>query len=79
MERLFDGLNELIIKKYIEVVINNADKDYILDIGNLIIGNNYDDSKDKTFFVVIGSDEIHKIMNLFRRNAGNAFNRVGSF
>lgn len=67
MERLSDGLNELIENKYIDVVTNNADKDYILNIGNLIIDNNYDGSKDKTFFVVIGSDEIHKIMNLDSR------------
>ncbi len=32
VERLSDGLNELIIKRYIEIVANNADKDYILDI-----------------------------------------------
>lgn len=67
MERLSDGLNELIVMKCLQVVINKADKDYILDIGNLIIDNNYDSSKDKTFFVVIGSDEIHKIMNLDSR------------
>lgn len=67
MERLSDGLNELIIKKYIEVVTNNADKDYVLDISNLIIDNHSDRSRDKTFFVVIGSDEIHKIMNLDSR------------
>jgi hypothetical protein len=63
MERLSDGLNELIVMKYIQVVTNKADKDYILDIGNLIIDNNSDDSKNKIFFLVIGSDEIHKIMN----------------
>ena len=34
MERLSDGLNELITKKYITIVANNADKDYILDISN---------------------------------------------
>ncbi len=67
VERLSDGLNELIIKRYIEIVANNADKDYILDISNLIIDNNSDGSKDKTFFVVIDSDEIHKIMNLDSR------------
>ena len=67
MERLSDGLNELIAMKYIQVVTNNADKDYILDISNLIIDNNSDDSKDKTFFVVIESDEIHKIMKLDSR------------
>lgn len=67
MERLSDGLNELIVMKYIQVVTNKADKDYILDIGNLIIDNNSDGSKDKTFFVVIGSDEIHKITNLDSR------------
>ena len=67
MERLSDGLNELIVMKYIQVVTNNADKDYILDISNLIIDNNSNSSKDKTFFVVIGSDEIHKIMNLDSR------------
>ena len=67
MERLSDGLNELIINKYIEVVTNNADKDYILDISNLIIDNNSESCKDKTFFVVIESEEIHKIMNLDSR------------
>lgn len=67
MERLSDGLNELIANKYIEVVTNNADKDYILNISSLIIDNNSDGSKDKTFFVVIGSDKIHKIMNLDSR------------
>lgn len=67
MDRLFDGLNELIIKKYIMVVANNADKDYILDIGNLIIDNCSDENKDKAFFVVIESEEIHKIMNLDSR------------
>ena len=67
VERLSDGLNELIIKRYIEIAANNADKDYILDISNLIIDNNSDGSKDKTFFVVIDSDEIHKIMNLDSR------------
>lgn len=67
MERLSDGLNELIIKKYIEVVTNNADKDYILDIRKLIIDNNSDGSKDKNYFVIIESDEIHKIMNLDSR------------
>lgn len=67
MERLSVGLNELITKKYIEVVTNNADKDYILDISNFIIDNNSDDSKDKTYFVVIQSDEIHKVMNMDSR------------
>lgn len=67
VERLSDGLNELIIKKYIGIVTNNADKDYILDISNLIIDNNSDGSKDKNYFVIIGSDEIHKIMNLDSR------------
>ena len=67
MERLSDGLNELIIKKCIEVVTNNADKDYILDIRKLIIDNNSDGSKDKNYFVIIESDEIHKIMNLDSR------------
>ena len=67
MERLSDGLNELIIKKYIVVVANNADKDYILDISNLIIDNHSDANRDKTFFVVIGAEEIHKIMNLDSR------------
>lgn len=67
MERLSDGLNELIIKKYIEIVTNNADKDYILDIGNLIIDNHSDSSEERNFFVVIESDEIHKIMNLDSR------------
>ena len=28
-----------------------------------LIDNNSDDSKNKIFFLVIGSDEIHKIMN----------------
>lgn len=67
MERLSDGLNELITKKYITIVANNADKDYILDISNLIINNRTDENKDKTFFVVIKSEEIHKIMNLDSR------------
>lgn len=67
VERLSDGLNELITKKYIEVVTNNADKDYILDIRKFIIDNNSDGSKDKNYFVIIGSDEIHKIMNLDSR------------
>ena len=66
MERLSDGLNELIAKKYIEVVTNNADKDYILDISNLII-DNHSDCNNKAFFVVIESEEIHKIMNLDSR------------
>lgn len=64
MDRLAEGLNELIIKKYIMIVANNADKDYILDIGNLIIDNHSGENKDKTFFVVIKSEEVHKIMNL---------------
>ena len=67
MERLSDGLNELITKKYITIVANNADKDYILDISNLIINNRTDENKDKTLFVVIKSEEIHKIMNLDSR------------
>lgn len=67
MERLSNGLNELIIKKYITILANNADKDYILDIGNLIIDNRSDENRDKTFFVVIKSEEIHKIMNLDSR------------
>lgn len=67
VERLSDGLNELITKKYIEVVTNNADKDYILDIRKFIIDNNSDGSKNKNYFVIIGSDEIHKIMNLDSR------------
>ena len=64
MDRLSDGLNELVIKKYIMIVANNADKDYILDIGNLIIDNYSGENKDKTFFVVIKSEEVHKIMNM---------------
>lgn len=64
MDRLSDGLNELITKKYIMVVANNADKDYILDIGNLIMNNCSDENKDKAFFVIIESKEIHKIMNM---------------
>lgn len=67
MERLSDGLNELIMKKYIEVVANNKEKDYILDIGNLIIDNQSDCNKDKVFFVVIESEEIHRIMNMDSR------------
>lgn len=67
VERLSDGLNELITKKYIEVVTNNADKDYILDIRKFVIDNNSDGSKNKNYFVIIGSDEIHKIMNLDSR------------
>lgn len=67
MERLSDGLNELIMKKYIQVISNNKEKDYILDIGNLIIDNHSNGNKDKTSFVVIQSEEIHKIMNLDSR------------
>lgn len=67
MERLSDGLNKLIMKKYIEIVANNKEKDYILDIGNLIINNHSDENKEKTFFVIITSEEIHKIMNLDSR------------
>lgn len=67
MDRLSDGLNELIMKKYIKVIANNKEKDYILDIGNLIIDNPSNGNKDKTFFVVIRSEEIHKIMNLDSR------------
>lgn len=67
VERLTDGLNELITKEYIEVVTNNKEKDYVLDIGKLVIDNHSDCNKDKTFFVVIESDEIHKIMNLDSR------------
>lgn len=66
MDRLSDGLNELITKKYIMVVANNADKDYILDIGNLII-DNHSDCNNKAFFVVITSEEIHKVINLDSR------------
>lgn len=67
MERLSGGLNELIVNKYIEVVTHKADKDYILDIGNLIINNYSDSSKNGIFFVIIESEEIHKIMNLDSR------------
>ncbi len=67
MERLADGLNELIAKKYIDVKVNIGDKDYILDIGNLIIDNRSDANSEKTLFVVITSEEIHKIMNLDSR------------
>ncbi len=67
MERLSNGLNELIAKKYIKVMANNGEKDYVLDLSNLIIDNHSNSSKDKIFFVVIGSDEIHKIMNLGSR------------
>lgn len=67
MERLADGLNELIAKEYIQVVTNNGERDYVIDTGNLIIDNHSDGNKDKTFFVVIESEEIHKIMNLDSR------------
>ncbi len=67
MERLAEGLNELIAKKYIEVKVNIGDKDYILDIGNLIIDNRSDANSEKTLFAVITSEEIHKIMNLDSR------------
>lgn len=67
MERLSNGLNELITKKYIEVVADNKEKDYILDIGNLIIDNQSDCNKDKVFFIVIESEEIHRIMNMDSR------------
>lgn len=66
MDRLSDGSNELITKKYIMVVANNADKDYILDIGNLII-DNHSDCNNKAFFVVITLEEIHKVINLDSR------------
>ena len=39
MERLSDGLNELITKEYIEALTNNGKKDYVLDIGKIIIDN----------------------------------------
>lgn len=67
MERLSDGLNELIMKKYIEVVADNKEKDYILDIGSLLIDNQSDCNKDKVFFVVIESEEIHRIMDMDSR------------
>ncbi len=67
MERLADGLNELIAKKYIEIKVNIGEKDYILDIGNLIIDNRSNENSEKTLFVVITSEEIHKIMNLDSR------------
>lgn len=67
MERLSDGLNELITKEYIEALTNNGEKDYVLDIGKLIIDNHSNSNKNKTFFVVIESEEIHKIMNLDSR------------
>ena len=67
MKRLGEGLNELIAKKYIEVKVNIGEKDYILDIGRLIIDNNSSENKEKIFFVIVTSDEIHKIMNLDSR------------
>lgn len=66
-ERLSKGLNELAVKNYIKIVANNNEKDYILDIGNLIIDNHYNENANKTFFVVIELEEIHKIMNLDSR------------
>lgn len=67
MEKLGEGLNELITKKYIDVKANIGEKDYIIDIGKLIIDNNSSESKEKIFFVIVTSDEIHKIMNLDSR------------
>lgn len=67
MERLSDGLNELTKLKYIEVITNIGEKDYVLDIGNLVIDNCSDNDKNKTYFVIIESGEIHKIMNLDSR------------
>lgn len=67
MERLSKGLNELIVKKYIEVVVNNNEKDYILNIGNLIIDSHSNRNKDKIFFTIVSSEEVHKIMNLNSR------------
>lgn len=67
IERLSKGLNELIVKKYIEVVVNNNEKDYILDIGNLIIDNHSNENKNKIFFTIVSSEEVHKIMNLNSR------------
>lgn len=67
MERLSGGLNELIAKRYVKAVANNKEKDYVFDLGNLIIDNNSGNNKDKAFFVIIESEEIHKIMNLDSR------------
>lgn len=67
MQRLSDGLNELITKKYIEAVTNSGEKDYILNLENLIIDNHSDSNKDRAFFVIIESEEIHRIMNLDSR------------
>lgn len=47
MEKLGEGLNELITKKYIDVKANIGEKDYILDIGKLIIDNNSSENKEK--------------------------------
>ena len=67
MERLGDGLNELITKKYIDAKVYIGEKDYIVDIGNLIIDNDSSEKKEKIFFVIVTSDEIHKIMNFDSR------------
>lgn len=65
IERLSEGLSELVVKKYIEVITNIGEKDYVLNISNLII-DNYS-NENKTFFVIITSEEIHRIMNLNSR------------
>lgn len=67
MERLADGLNELIKKKYIKVVASNGEKEYILDIGNLVIDNCSVENKEKIFFVIVTLEEVHKIMNMDSR------------
>jgi len=66
-ERLSKGLNELAVKNYIKIVVNNNEKDYILDISNLFIDNHHNENDDKIFLVIVTSEEIHKIMNLDSR------------
>ncbi len=66
-ERLSKGLNELAVKNYIKIVVNNNEKDYILDISNLFIDNHHNENDDKIFLIIVTSEEIHKIMNLDSR------------
>lgn len=67
VERLSKGLNELVVNDYVKIVVNNNEKDYILDISNLIIDTHHNENDDKLFFTIVTSEEVHKIMNLNSR------------
>ena len=54
-DRLSRGLNELAVKNYIKIVVNNNEKDYILDISNLIIDTHHNENDDKVFFTIVTS------------------------